>query len=312
MINQSERKVAVLIPCRNEEATISAVVSEFSENLPDATIYVYDNDSSDRTVELSRESGAKVGFESLPGKGNVVRRMFADIEADIYLIVDGDDTYDSAQAPVMIKQLIEEDLDMVVGVRTFSTESQARRGHNFGNRLFNRLYKSLFGSEFSDILSGYRVFSRRFVKSFPGVTSGFEVETEISVHASQLGLPIAEVPVTYRSRPEGSHSKLRTINDGCRILKAMLVLLKENRPLLMFGCLSAVSYIAAVSLGLPVVVDFAQTGLVPKLPTAVLATGLALLGLLFTATGLILHSIAKGRIEMKRLAYLSCFRSSHI
>ena len=309
MLDQPEHKIAVLIPCKNEEATISNVVSEFSQNLPDATIYVYDNGSSDRTVEMSRQSGAKVGFESLSGKGHVVRRMFADVEADIYLIVDGDDTYDPAQAPVMIKQLLEEELDMVAGVRTFSTESQTRRGHTFGNRLFNRLYRSLFGSEFSDILTGYRVFSRRFVKSFPAVSSGFEVETEISVHASQLGLPVSEIPVSYRPRPEGSYSKLRTINDGYRILKAMLVLLKENRPLLMFGWLAALSYTASTVLGIPIVVNYVQTGLVPKLPTAVLATGLALLGLLFTATGLILHSIAKGRIEMKRLAYLSCRRT---
>jgi len=288
----------------NEEATVAKVVAEISEALPEAQVYVYDNASTDRTFELAQQAGAEVLTEPIPGKGNVVRRMFADIEADVYLIIDGDATYDPTQATVMVKQLVEDDLDMVVGVRSSVSESQIRTGHTLGNRLFNRLYKSLFGSEFSDILSGYRVFSKRFVKTFPAVSSGFEIETEMSVHASQLGLPVSEIPVNYMSRPEGSQSKLRTIKDGYRIFKAMIVLLKENRPLLMFGWLSTLSLIAAGSLGIPLLVTFVQTGLVPKLPTAVLATGLTLLALLFTATGLILHSIAKGRIEIKRLAYL--------
>jgi len=288
----------------NEEATVAKVVAEISDALPEAQVYVYDNASTDRTFELAQQAGAEVLTEPIPGKGNVVRRMFADIEADVYLIIDGDATYDPTQATVMVKQLVEDDLDMVVGVRSSVSESQIRTGHTLGNRLFNRLYKSLFGSEFSDILSGYRVFSKRFVKTFPAVSSGFEIETEMSVHASQLGLPVSEIPVNYMSRPEGSQSKLRTIKDGYRIFKAMIVLLKENRPLLMFGWLSTLSLIAAGSLGIPLLVTFVQTGLVPKLPTAVLATGLTLLALLFTATGLILHSIAKGRIEIKRLAYL--------
>jgi glycosyltransferase involved in cell wall biosynthesis len=289
----------------NEEATISNVVAEISASLEEASIYVYDNASTDRTVELARQAGAEVRTEFMPGKGNVVRRMFADIDADVYLMLDGDGTYDPSQAPAMIKQLVEDDLDMVVGVRTFEPDTKTRRGHTLGNRLFNWVYKSLFGSEFSDILTGYRVFSKRFVKSFPAVSSGFEIETEISVHASQLGLPILELPVNCKARPEGSQSKLRTITDGFRILKAMFVLLKENRPLLMFGWLSTISFLAATAFGIPLLVTYAQTGLVPKLPTAVLATGLTLLGLLFTATGLILHSIAKGRLEIKRLAYLS-------
>jgi len=288
----------------NEEATVAKVVAEISDALPEAQVYVYDNASTDRTFELAQQAGAEVLTEPIPGKGNVVRRMFADIEADVYLIIDGDATYDPTQATVMVKQLVEDDLDMVVGVRSSLSESQIRTGHTLGNRLFNRLYKSLFGSEFSDILSGYRVFSKRFVKTFPAVSSGFEIETEMSVHASQLGLPVSEIPVNYMSRPEGSQSKLRTIKDGYRIFKAMIALLKENRPLLMFGWLSTLSLIAAGSLGVPLLVTFVQTGLVPKLPTAVLATGLTLLALLFTATGLIIHSIAKGRIEIKRLAYL--------
>lgn len=303
-MTETNLKTAVLIPCMNEEATVAKVVAEISEALPEAQVYVYDNASTDRTFELAQQAGAEVLTEPIPGKGNVVRRMFADIEADVYLIIDGDATYDPTQATVMVKQLVEDDLDMVVGVRSSVSESQIRTGHTLGNRLFNRLYKSLFGSEFSDILSGYRVFSKRFVKTFPAVSSGFEIETEMSVHASQLGLPVSEIPVNYMSRPEGSQSKLRTIKDGYRIFKAMIVLLKENRPLLMFGWLSTLSLIAAGSLGIPLLVTFVQTGLVPKLPTAVLATGLTLLALLFTATGLILHSIAKGRIEIKRLAYL--------
>ena len=303
-MTETNLKTAVLIPCMNEEATVAKVVAEISEALPEAQVYVYDNASTDRTFELAQQAGAEVLTEPIPGKGNVVRRMFADIEADVYLIIDGDATYDPTQATVMVKQLVEDDLDMVVGVRSSVSESQIRTGHTLGNRLFNRLYKSLFGSEFSDILSGYRVFSKRFVKTFPAVSSGFEIETEMSVHASQLGLPVSEIPVNYMSRPEGSQSKLRTIKDGYRIFKAMIALLKENRPLLMFGWLSTLSLIAAGSLGIPLLVTFVQTGLVPKLPTAVLATGLTLLALLFTATGLILHSIAKGRIEIKRLAYL--------
>ena len=303
-MTETNLKTAVLIPCMNEEATVAKVVAEISDALPEAQVYVYDNASTDRTFELAQQAGAEVLTEPIPGKGNVVRRMFADIEADVYLIIDGDATYDPTQATVMVKQLVEDDLDMVVGVRSSVSESQIRTGHTLGNRLFNRLYKSLFGSEFSDILSGYRVFSKRFVKTFPAVSSGFEIETEMSVHASQLGLPVSEIPVNYMSRPEGSQSKLRTIKDGYRIFKAMIALLKENRPLLMFGWLSTLSLIAAGSLGIPLLVTFVQTGLVPKLPTAVLATGLTLLALLFTATGLILHSIAKGRIEIKRLAYL--------
>ena len=303
-MTETNLKTAVLIPCMNEEATVAKVVAEISDALPEAQVYVYDNASTDRTFELAQQAGAEVLTEPIPGKGNVVRRMFADIEADVYLIIDGDATYDPTEATVMVKQLVEDDLDMVVGVRSSVSESQIRTGHTLGNRLFNRLYKSLFGSEFSDILSGYRVFSKRFVKTFPAVSSGFEIETEMSVHASQLGLPVSEIPVNYMSRPEGSQSKLRTIKDGYRIFKAMIALLKENRPLLMFGWLSTLSLIAAGSLGVPLLVTFVQTGLVPKLPTAVLATGLTLLALLFTATGLILHSIAKGRIEIKRLAYL--------
>ena len=235
----------------------------------------------------------------------MLRRMFADIDADVYVVADGDGTYDPAEAPAMVKRLLDDGLDMVVGVREAVTQDAERRGHALGNRLFNRLYRVLFGSGFSDILSGYRVVSRRLVKSFPSVSSGFEIETEFAVHTSQLGVPFAEVPVNYGIRPEGSVSKLRTFADGFKILRAMVVLLKENRPLLMFGSLAAACFTTALILAVPLAATYAQTGLVPRLPTAVLATGLVVLSLLLVVSGLILDSVAKARIEVKRLAYLS-------
>jgi len=234
----------------------------------------------------------------------VVRRMFAEVDADVYLMSDGDGTYDPAQAAVLVKRLVSDGLDMVVGSRAGVRADAGRAGHALGNRMFNRLYSALFGAGFTDILSGYRAFSRRFVKSFPAVSSGFEIETEMSVHASQLRLPVAEVEVSYGTRPDGSVSKLRTVADGTNILRAVLVLLKENRPLVFFGAIAGMLFTAALILGVPLAVTFAQTGLVPRLPTAVLATGLVLMGLLSGASGLILDSIAKGRLEVKRLAYL--------
>ena len=303
-MNDPDSNIAVLIPCRNEELTVAKVVSGFRDVLPKATIYVYDNASTDQTMNRALEAGAVVAFEPLKGKGHVIRRMFADVEADIYLIVDGDATYDPTDAPMMIKTLTDDNLDMVAGVRTGITEDAKRRGHALGNRIFNRLYRALFGSGFSDILTGYRVFSRRLVKSFPAVSSGFEVETELAVHASQLSLPLAEVPVSYLARPEGSQSKLRTFTDGFGILRAMFVLLKENRPLLMFGSLASACTISAISIAIPLISTYADTGLVPRLPTAILATGLILLSILLLALGLILDAVAKSRIEAKRLAYL--------
>ena len=297
--------IAVLVPCLNEAATIGDVVTEFRSALPGCTVYVYDNGSTDDTARRAAEAGAVVRSELVPGKGAVVRRMFADVDADVYVMADGDGTYDAAQAGQLVKHLREGDLDMVVGVRTGVTVDAGRAGHAFGNRLFNRLYRALFGSGFNDILSGYRAFSRRFVKSFPAVSTGFEIETEMSVHASQLRLPVAEVEVEYGTRPDGSSSKLRTVADGTSILRAMLVLLKEHRPLAFFGWIAGACYVTSVALGIPLAITFAQTGLVPRLPTAILATGLVLVGLLMTTAGLVLDSIAKGRIEAKRLAYLS-------
>ncbi len=299
----SEYEIAVLIPCRNEESTIKKVVEGFKQNLPEATVYVYDNASTDSTFKKAQEAEAEVVSESIPGKGQVVRRMFADTEADIYLLVDGDATYDPADAPLLVKTLFEGSYDMVTGSRTGLKEN-SRKGHLFGNKIFNRLYRTLFGSSFTDIFTGYRVLTRRFVKSFPAVSSGFEIEAELSVHASQLRLPVLEVPVSYGNRPEGSKSKLRTFSDGFEILKSMLVLLKENRPLSLFGSIALLSFLAAVGISIPLIDTYAETGLVPRLPTAVLSTGLVLLSLLSLISGLILDSIAKARVEIKRLRYL--------
>ncbi len=276
----------------------------FLASLPGCVVYVYDNGSSDATAARATAAGALVRTEAVPGKGRVVRRMFAEVDAAVYLMADGDGTYDPAQAAVLVKRLVSDGLDMVVGSRAGVRADAGRAGHALGNRMFNRLYSALFGAGFTDILSGYRAFSRRFVKSFPAVSSGFEIEAEMSVHASQLRLPVAEVEVSYGTRPDGSVSKLRTVADGTNILWAVLVLLKENRPLAFFGAIAGMFFTAALILGVPLAVTFAQTGLVPRLPTAVLATGLVLMGLLSGAAGLILDSIAKGRLEAKRLAYL--------
>ena len=299
----SEYEIAVLIPCRNEESTIKKVIEGFKQNLPEATVYVYDNASTDSTFKKAQEAEAEVVTESIPGKGQVVRRMFADTEADIYLLVDGDATYDPADAPLLVKTLFEGRYDMVTGSRTGLKEN-SRKGHLFGNKIFNRLYRTLFGSSFTDIFTGYRVLTRRFVKSFPAVSSGFEIEAELSVHASQLRLPVLEVPVSYGNRPEGSKSKLRTFSDGFEILKSMMILLKENRPLSLFGSIALLSFLTAVGISIPLIDTYAQTGLVPRLPTAVLSTGLVLLSLLSLISGLILDSIAKARVEIKRLRYL--------
>ncbi len=277
----------------------------FRPSLPGCTVYVYDNGSSDETASRAGDAGAVVRTEANPGKGCVVRRMFAEVDADVYVMADGDGTYDPGQAGLLVKRLVDNGLDMVVGTRVGVRADAGRAGHALGNRMFNRLYRALFGTGFTDILSGYRAFSRRYVKSFPAVSSGFEIETEMSVHASQLRLPVAEVEVSYGTRPDGSASKLRTVADGANSVRAMLVLLKENRPLAFFGAVAGAFLAVALTLGVPLAVTFAQTGLVPRLPTAVLVTGLVLMGLLSAVAGLILDSIAKGRLEARRLAYLS-------
>jgi glycosyltransferase involved in cell wall biosynthesis len=304
-LSPAQPTVAVLIPCRNEEAAIGKVVSDFLRALPDATVYVYDNNSTDRTAAEARAAGAVVRRENHQGKGHVVRRMFADIEADIYILVDGDDTYDAAAAPSMLRMLLERQLDMVTATRHSAGRDAYRRFHRLGNRLLTRLVGGVFGGGISDILSGYRVFSRRFVKSFPALSSGFETETEFSVHALTLHMPVHEVQTLYRLRAAGTRSKLHTVGDGLRILRTAATLIRQERPLEVFSMAGLMLAGLGVSLGIPVVFDFLHTGLVPRLPTALLATGLVLLGFLSAICGLVLDAVSRGQKEIKRLAYLA-------
>jgi glycosyltransferase involved in cell wall biosynthesis len=298
-------RVAVLVPCYNEEAAIGRVVADFRAALPEAVIYVYDNNSKDRTAAVASAAGAIVRHEPLQGKGNVVRRMFADVEADVYVMVDGDDTYHAASAPDLIRKLCENQLDMVNAARVTEIQAAYRPGHRFGNKLLTALVTFVFGKRTDDMLSGYRVFSRRFVKSFPTLVRGFEIETELTVHALEMRMPIAEVPTPYKDRPEGSVSKLSTFRDGFRILFMIGKLVKEERPLESFALTAGVLALISVILAVPIVTTFLETGLVPRLPTAVLSTGLMILAFLALAAGLILETVTRGRREMKRLAYLS-------
>ncbi len=297
--------IAVLLPCYNEEAAIAQTVAGFRAALPDATIYVYDNNSSDRTMDVARAAGAVVRSERMQGKGNVVRRMFADIDADIYVMADGDATYDAPSAPALVARMVEEQLDMVVGARVTQAEAAYRAGHQLGNAVLTGMLTQLFGRSFTDILSGYRVFSRRFVKSFPVLTGGFEIETEISVHALELKMPVAEIATPYFARPEGSTSKLSTYRDGFRILRTIMTLYRIERPMLFFGAIGALLALGSVVLSIPLVSTYLQTGLVPRLPTAVLVTGLMILAALCGFTGLILDTVVRGRREVRRLAYLA-------
>ncbi len=298
-------RTAVLIPCRNEQATIGRVVTDFHAALPDATIYVYDNDSHDRTALEARAAGAVVRHEPLPGKGNVVRRMFADVEADVFVLVDGDDTYDAAAAPGMLRLLVGRHLDMVTATRVTKQRAAYRWGHRVGNAVLTGLVRGVFGDRVSDVLSGYRAFSRRFVKSFPALADGFEIETELTVHALELRLPVDELAAEYRVRPPGSQSKLRTLADGLRILRTIFWMVKAARPMGFFTAAGTLLLMAALALGTPVVVHYLQTGLVPRLPTAVLSTGLVLLSSLTVVCGLVVDSVERGRKEIKRLAYLA-------
>jgi glycosyltransferase involved in cell wall biosynthesis len=302
---RNEPAVAVLLPCYNEEHTIADVVRRFRETLPHASIYVYDNNSSDLTALKARAAGAIVVREPRQGKGNVVRRMFADIDADIYLMADGDGTYAPEDAPQLINVLLTERSDMAVGTRRGVTDDAGRAGHAFGNRIFNSLYKRLFGRDFTDIFSGYRAFTRRFVKSFPAVSGGFEIETEMSVHASQLKLPVSEIALDYGRRVEGSASKLSTFRDGGRILWMFAMLMKETQPLRFFGAFAVVFLGCSLALMTPVLFEYAETGLVPRMPTWVLSVALLLLATLAAVTGLILDSVSRGRAEQKRIFYLS-------
>jgi glycosyltransferase involved in cell wall biosynthesis len=304
-------KIAVLIPCYNEESSVKAVVEGFRSALPEAVIYVYDNNSTDRTSEVAREAGAIVRREPRQGKGNVVRRMFADIEADVYVMVDGDDTYDAASARRLVAELLDNSLDMVTGARTTAWENY-RRGHRFGNVLLTTLVTMVFGRHTEDMLSGYRVFSRRFVKSFPLLTTGFEIETELTVYALDMRLPVGEIETPYNDRAPGSVSKLSTFRDGFRILGLIGILIKEERPLAFFGILSAVLFVLAAVLAIPIVVTYHNTGLVPRFPTAILATGLVILSVISGFCGLILDTVTHGRREAKRMKYLEyCAPNTH-
>ena len=298
-------RIAVLLPCYNEEAAIAQTVASFRTALPTATIYVYDNNSRDRTVEVASAVGAVVRRERIQGKGAVVRRMFADVDADVYVMADGDATYDAVAAPMLITRLVEEQLDMVVGSRVHEANEAYRRGHQFGNAMLTGMLARLFGRSFTDILSGYRVFSRRFVKSFPSLSAGFEIETEISVHALELKMPCAEIATHYSARPEGSNSKLSTYRDGWRILMTILTLYRIERPVLFFGMIAALLSVVALLLSIPLASTYARTGLVPRLPTAVLATGLVILSALNLFAGLILDTVVRARREIRRLAYLA-------
>ena len=298
-------EIAVILPCYNEEAAIGKTVRDFHAALPDAKIYVYDNNSRDQTAAVAREAGAIVRTELRQGKGNVMRRMFADVEADIYVLADGDDTYDASVAPALIKKLVEEGLDIVTGRRVHTEAAAYRAGHVFGNRMLTGLTAMMFNVKLGDTLSGYRVMSRRFVKSFPFTAEGFGIETELTVHAVRLQMPMAEVDTAYKERPAGSVSKLSTYRDGFKILFTIAQMLREERPLLFFIAIGAVFALVAAILGASIVIEFVKTGLVPRLPTALLATGLMVIAFLSVMSGLILDTVTRGRWANKRLAYLS-------
>ncbi len=298
-------QVAVLVPCYNEQHAIGKVIADFRAALPEAEIYVYDNNSTDGTVEAARQTGAIVRRETYQGKGHVVRRMFNDVEADVYVLVDGDATYDAPSAPGMIEKLVDERLDMVVAARLDGEVTAYRRGHRAGNRLLTGFVAHMFGRSFTDMLSGYRVFSRRFVKSFPILSGGFEIETELTIHALELELPVGEIATPYYARVSGSASKLSTWSDGFRILWTVLKLYRAERPLSLFGAFGVALAIISVGLAVPIVITYVQEGLVPRLPTAVLSTGLMLLAFLSIACGLILDTVTRGRRELKLIAYLA-------
>ena len=298
--------IAVVIPCYNEAASITRVVQEFAAALPEARIYVYDNCSTDDTIEKAQAAGAIVRSEARQGKGFVVRRMFADIEADVLVMVDGDNTYEAARAPELVRKLVSEGLDMVVGARTEAAgDSAYRPGHKFGNAMLTGFVRTLFGHGFGDMLSGYRVFSRRFIKSFPATSTGFEIETELTVHALDLEMPCAEVKTAFKDRDEGSESKLRTFSDGFRILWTIAKLMKRERPVRLFAFLAAINIAIALILAWPILITYFQTGLVPRFPTLIVATGFGTISMLSVAVGLILDTVTTGRRETKRLSYLA-------
>jgi glycosyltransferase involved in cell wall biosynthesis len=301
----AEPRIAVIVPCYNEGLTIARLIQDFRAVLPQAEVYVFDNNSTDNTAEAARAAGAIVRRVAMQGKGSVVRRMFADVEADAYVMIDGDGTYDASVAPQLVRKLLQESLDMVVGSRVSTEQAAYRFGHRAGNAMLTGFLSTIFGRTFTDILSGYRVFSRRYVKSFAAHSSGFEIETELTVHALELRMPVAEVETVYGARPEGSVSKLSTYRDGFRILLTILRLFKSERPLAFYSIAFAFFALASVWLAVPLVLTFLETGLVPRLPTAVLCTALMLFGVILLACGIILDAVTKSRIEQKRFSYLA-------
>ncbi|MBK18004.1 MAG: glycosyl transferase [Rhodospirillaceae bacterium] len=299
-------RIAILVPCRNEEATVAEVVEGFHAAIPDCQVYVYDNNSTDQTSKIAAEAGAIVRCEIMPGKGNVVRRMFSDVNADIYIMVDGDATYDPKKAPEMVDLIKRDNLDMVVATRLEEEQGDAyRRGHRAGNKTLTGFVGWLFGHRFTDILSGYRAFSRRFVKSFPALASGFEIETELTIHALEMKMPVGEVEAPYQARPEGSTSKLNTWRDGMRIMATIIFLFKEVRPFKFFGAIFVILAAVSLLLAYPLLVTFFETGLVPRLPTAILTTGIMVLAFISMVCGIILDSVCRGRRETKRMYYLA-------
>ncbi|MEI9885966.1 MAG: glycosyltransferase family 2 protein [Rhizomicrobium sp.] len=305
-------EIAVILPCYNEEAAIGKTVRDFRAALPNATVYVYDNNSKDRTAEVARDAGAIVRNERRQGKGNVMRRMFADVEADIYVLADGDDTYDATAAPALIARLVEDGLDIVTGARVHTEAAAFRAGHVWGNKMLTGLTSMIFNVKLGDMLSGYRVMSRRFVKSFPFTAEGFGIETELTVHAVRLMMPMVEVETAYKERPPGSVSKLSTYRDGFRILFTIARMLREERPLLFFSVIAALFAAASVALGTSILIEYLHTGLVPRLPTALLATGLMVIAFLSLMSGLILDTVTRGRWANKRLAYLAVRGPQHL
>lgn len=298
-------RIAVILPCYNEAGAIVQTVQDFRRALPAADIYVFDNNSTDGSYDLAAGAGAIVRRVAQQGKGHVVRRMFADVEADIYVMADGDATYEAAAAPRLVAAMLEDNLDMVVGARRSEVEEAYRRGHRFGNWALTSLLKQLFGRSFTDILTGYRVFSRRFVKSFPVLSAGFEIETEISVHALELAMPVSEIMTVYGARLEGSASKLSTYRDGWRILRTIFTLYRIEKPILFFGIIATLLAVAGIILATPLIITYIETGLVPRFPTAILVTGLMILATLSGMCGLILDTVVRGRREIRRLAYLT-------
>lgn len=304
-MTQPSPSIAVLLPCRNEAAAIAKVIEQFRTALPSAAIHVFDNASTDNTATLAAQAGAQVHHVAKPGKGNVVRRMFADVDADIYVLADGDATYHAPSAPKLIEQLCEGGYDMVVGTRVHEDQGAYRSGHQFGNKMLTGVAQRIFGGSFSDMLSGYRIFSRRFVKSFPALAQGFEIETELTVHALELRMPCAEQATPYGARPEGSESKLSTYRDGFRILRTLAKLYASERPLWCYAGLALVLALLSALLVVPVLATYLQTGLVPRFPSLIAGMGLGLLAGLSLTTGAVLDTVTRGRHELKRLHYLA-------